>query len=132
MDDNRVLGLLGSYPVFGRQEVWDVLNEGSSSYSPNTANALLQRFLKAHQVARIGRNKYTVADSSLERYVHQYSELANDIAGMIVQNHPLLDFAIFELIQLNRFVNHQIAHNVVFVSVEGDLGDYVFDTLKTS
>lgn len=27
-------------------------------------------------------------------------------------------------------MNHQIAHNAVFIFVEGDLGEYVFDTLK--
>ncbi|MBQ9663312.1 MAG: hypothetical protein IJV40_09200 [Oscillospiraceae bacterium] len=132
MNENRVLSLLSTYPVFGRQEVWQVLNEGSSSYSLNTANALLQRYLKSHQVARVGRNKYTVAVGGLELYAHQYSELATNVAEKIVRDHPFLDFAIFELIQLNRFVNHQIAHNVVFVSVEGDLGDFIFDGLKSS
>lgn len=132
MNENRVLDILSAYPVFGRQDVWHVLNEGSASYSLNTANALLQRYLKAHQIARVGRNKYTVADGGQELYVHQYSKLANSIAEKITGDHPFLDFAIFELIQLNRFVNHQIAHNVVFVSVESDLGDYVFDGLKSS
>ena len=39
-------------------------------------------------------------------------------------------FRIFELVQLNEFVNHQIAHNVIFVSVESGWGSYVFDSLK--
>ncbi|WP_431309861.1 DUF6577 family protein, partial [Staphylococcus aureus] len=43
--------------------------------------------------------------------------------------HPYLDFRIFELVQLNEFVNHQIAHNIVFVSVEGELEADVFNTL---
>lgn len=31
--------------------------------------------------------------------------------------------------QLNAFVNHLIAHNTVFVYVENELVDFVFDTL---
>ena len=31
--------------------------------------------------------------------------------------------------QLNEFIDHQIANNIIFVSVESDLGGYVFDTL---
>jgi hypothetical protein len=41
-----------------------------------------------------------------------------------------LDFRIFELLQLNDFFNHQIAHNVFFLYVESDLGDFVFDLLR--
>ena len=48
----------------------------------------------------------------------------------IEEQYPELDFRIFELVQLNEFVNHQIAHNVIFVSVESGLGAYVFDSLK--
>ena len=40
-----------------------------------------------------------------------------------------LDFQVFELTQLNDFMNHQMAHNTIFVSIENDLLDYVFDTL---
>lgn len=41
-----------------------------------------------------------------------------------------MEFTIFELVQLNEFVNHQLAHNVLFLSVEDDIIDFVFDLLK--
>ena len=66
----------------------------------------------------------------MRQYDYQYSELANKIADLIIKKHPYLDFSIFELIQLNELVNHQIAHNIVFVFVESDLLDFAFDTLK--
>ncbi|MFR0770060.1 MAG: DUF6577 family protein [Dysosmobacter sp.] len=62
--------------------------------------------------------------------IEGYSDLATSVAGKIRETYPELDFRIFELVQLNEFVNHQIAHNAVFIFVEGDLGEYVFDTLK--
>ena len=40
------------------------------------------------------------------------------------------DFILFELILLNEFVNHQLAHNIIFVSVESEIMDFVFDALK--
>lgn len=51
------------------------------------------------------------------------------MAGEIGAAHPYLDFRIFELVQLNEFVNHQIAQNMIFVSVEGELEEDVFNTL---
>ena len=71
-----------------------------------------------------------MAEDSKEYYSYQYSESAFDIAKKIETLYPELDFRIFELVQLNEFVNHQIAHNVIFVSVESGLGSYVFDSLK--
>ena len=49
---------------------------------------------------------------------------------MIYERHPFLEYRIFELVQMNEFLNHQIAHNAVFVFVKADLGDFVFETLK--
>ena len=67
---------------------------------------------------------------SKRNYSYLYSELSLDLAKKIEEQYPELDFRIFELVQLNEFVNHQIAHNVLFVSVESGLGTYVFDSLK--
>ena len=63
-------------------------------------------------------------------YDYEYSELAVIIQKLIYERHPFLEYRIFELVQMNEFLNHQIAHNAVFVFVEADLGDFVFETLK--
>ena len=73
---------------------------------------------------------YGVNEESRRMYEHEYSELARSIAKQMKEDFPYLSFSVFELVQLNAFVNHQIAHNVIFVSVESDLGDFVFDKLK--
>lgn len=92
--------------------------------------AILQKFLKDGRIVRVGRNAYCVAEDGIMVYSYNYSALACDVAELIEEKHPYLDFSMAELIQLNEFVNHQLAHNVVFVSVEDNLGDFVFDTLK--
>ena len=63
-------------------------------------------------------------------YDHEYSDLAVEVASLIQEQYPLVDFSILELIQLNDFVNHQLAHNVLFLSVESDVIEFVFDMLK--
>ena len=131
MDQSKILDALHSYPLFGRNDIWEIMNSGTRQYSKNTAYALLQQCLKAGLVSRVGRNKYTVSSEKAVPYEHQYSELAEGVASAVIRNYPYLDFTVFELVQLNRFVNHQIAHNVIFLSVESDLGDYIFDSLKT-
>ena len=89
-----------------------------------------QKLLSNGVIYRVGRNQYRMSEDSKSHYSYHYSELALDIAKEIEALYPELDFRIFELVQLNEFVNHQIAHNVVFVFVESGLGSYVFDSLK--
>lgn len=130
MEKARVLDILRGYPVFGLDEMWKAINSFDEKYSLNTARAGLQQFLRAGLISRVGRNQYTVSDQKMPVYNHMYSKLTEDVAGLVSQDYPYLEFSVFELVQLNRFVNHQIAHNVVFLGVEKGLGDYVFGKLK--
>ncbi len=92
--------------------------------------ARLQRLLREGNIARTGRNAYVVSAQRAQQYQYAYSDLSNDVAAHIAGKHPYLAYSIFELVQLNEFVNQQLAQNAVFVSVESKLGDFVFDTLK--
>lgn len=98
--------------------------------SDSSCRFVLQKLLDSGSIARVGRNTYRINDKTSRKYNHEYSALANSVAGKIQEFYPELNFRIFELVQLNEFVNHQIAHNALFIFVEGDLGEYVFDTLK--
>lgn len=114
---------------FNRTELFSELESVYPEITDASFKVKLQEMLKTHQIARVGRNAYCVCDD-LRIYSHEYSGLAAGIAQMIEENHKYLDFRVFELIQLNEFLNHQIAHNTVFVAVESGLEDFVFDDLK--
>ena len=88
---------------FDRQELFRVLEEQYKGLSLASYKLKMQRLLESGENARVGRN---------------------------YERHPFLEYRIFELVQMNEFLNHQIAHNAVFVFVEADLGDFVFETLK--
>ena len=89
----------------------------------------LQKKLDKGTVVRAGWNQYS-ANADKRRYSHSYSPEAIDVVATIERNYYDVNFRIFELSQLNQFVNHLVAHNTVFVSVENDMVDFVFDTLN--
>ena len=95
--------LLKNKEPFDRQELFRVLEEQYKGLSLASYKLKMQRLLESGEIARVGRN---------------------------YERHPFLEYRIFELVQMNEFLNHQIAHNAVFVFVEADLGDFVFETLK--
>ena len=116
--------------VFTHQDFAAAMSAQYKMTSPQIAYDLQKR-IDAGNLIRIGWNQYTVP-STKRRYDPNYSSFAEKIAGLIEKAYVGLDFRLFELVQLNEFINHQIAHNTVFVFVENDLQNYVFDTLKQS
>ena len=115
---------------FSREDFITAFQKENKNKRKDSGRYNFQKLLENGDIYRVGRNSYHIAEDSKRNYSYQYSELSLDLAKKIEEQYPELDFRIFELVQLNEFVNHQIAHNVIFVSVESGLGTYVFDSLK--
>lgn len=117
--------------VFSKKELLSSFRSSGYSKSESSFLAYFQELIRDSRIQRIGRNAYRVADSNLKSYEYSYSSQSNAIATAIKDKHPYLDFSIFEMVQLNEFANHQIGRNTIFVFVDADVIDYVFDSLKT-
>ena len=130
MREYNYLDELNNRDSFNRKDLFMAMQ----SYKPEITEAnfkvKLKKMLDDEQLVRVGRNSYCVCEDGIERYTYDYSDMSKRIVELITDNHPDLDFRIFELVQLNEFLNHQIAHNTTFVFVESDLGGFVFDTLR--
>ena len=65
------------------------------------------------EIVRVGRNHYCLPNDKRQVYRHDYSELAEEVALQLEEQYPYLNFTIFEFVQMNDFVNHLVAHNVI-------------------
>lgn len=119
-----------SNQVFSKDDLFSILCANGYSNSRNTFLADFQLLLKKNLVQRVGRNAYCAASQSKSTYSHNYSDLSIAVANRIKEAHPFLDFTIFETVQLNEFINHQIGRNTLFVNTNLSTADYVFDTLQ--
>jgi len=124
------LASLNTAGIFSRAELYDEIEESRGDLSEANFKKILQKLLTSGELLRVGRNAYSVA-AGRKNYVYEYSSVSRKVAEYMEQNNPYLDFVIMELVQLNEFVNHQIAHNMYFLYVEGDYGEYIFDSLKS-
>ena len=124
------LKILENEKSFSRSELMETMKNDGKNISEATFKVELQKLLKEGSIIRVGRNAYCVAKEGVRVYNYAYSDDAKNIAKILKEKFPLLNFTIMDFVQLNEFVNHQLAHNVIFVSVEADLGDFVFDVLK--
>ena len=116
---------------FSRNRFIEYLKQIGTYSTPSAANHLVDKLVSEGTISRIGRNRY-IAEQYRKDYVFTHSDTVNTLAAEISSRHPFLDFRIFELVQLNEFVNHQIAHNIIFVYVERGFEEDVFVTLKAA
>lgn len=115
---------------FTRKELLESFRMAGYMLSEASFYKKVEELVKNGQIIRIGRNVYSLPDDKRLAYEYKYSELAEEVAQEIAQQYPYVNFAIFEFVQLNDFVNHLIAHNVIFLSVEAEIMDFVFETLR--
>ena len=84
----------------------------------------------AHKHIIRGRDAYCVPKKRLSLYNYQYCSQTMDLASYMKEKYPKIDFRIFETVQLNVFLNQLIGRNTIFLSVEEDLGSFIFDELR--
>lgn len=124
-----MLNLLSKGNTFSRREYYDAYKEQFGVKNTYAIDYSLRKALAGGVIVHIGRDQY-VTGKTKRTYTYNYSETARSVATMIKEEYPLVDFRIFEMVQLNAFVNHLFAHNTIFVSVEGEVIDFVFDSLR--
>lgn len=125
------IDLLINTTEFSKQDYYELLRNNGyvKKYTSYLVN--FQKLINDGKVHRIGRNKYCTEKKEYRSYSHLYSDESVKIADCIKSNHPFADFVIFETVQLNEFLNHQIGKNTIFVYVDIDVADFVYETLNT-
>ena len=119
-----------SRQIFSRQELF--VQYKLFSKSDAARRYALARLINSGVVSRVGRDQYCLKDGLPKKYeyVHQYSDYALEIAKLLCDKYPLLDWRLFEMTSLNEFMNHQIAQNTVFVEAEPMIVESVYETLR--
>ena len=124
-----LLSRISTAEKFSRQDYILAYKDQFGASNIYTIEYALRKAVSEGEIIHVGRDQYAVSDKR-RNYQYKYSEAAVQIASVIREEYPNVDFRVFELTQLNAFVNHLLAHNTIFVSVENDVIDFVFDTLR--
>lgn len=123
--------ILSGMPTFSFEEFYRICQNGGSPLGEAGMRKRLQRLLKNEEIVRIGRNTYCIPQNGIRQYFYTYSDAAVHIAQLMTDNFPSAEFSVFELTQLNEFVNHLLSHNVLFLSVENEVAEFVFEEMKS-
>lgn len=114
---------------FSRKEYIDAMTSTYELTVPQIDYDLKKR-IHHGTVVRVGQNQYTARTNQKRHiYSHSYSQAAMEAVKVVQERYSNLNFQVFELVQLNDFMNHLSAHNTIFVFVENNLVDHVFNSL---
>ncbi|MDO5845107.1 MAG: hypothetical protein Q4Q53_08190 [Methanocorpusculum sp.] len=132
MEYNKQLREIDVGKQYSRRDLLRVLQKENPELSDNSLSWILSDELSEGSLCRIGRNRYITASKPVQKteYIYTLSKTASNILHTIEKKLPQAEFQIWETIQYNEFINHQIAQNTIFLEVEKMLIDSVYDLIS--
>jgi len=131
MDMEKILDDFKPGEIFEKQQFRDAVHRVNPSYAESSINWLLSKWRNGKKIVMVGKGKYKRTSSLRPKklYTYGHSEEYLSVEKSIIKGYPFVEFQMWELIQFNEFINHQIAKNLLIVEVENMLADTVFDRL---
>jgi len=132
MKDYMIQDKMPDYAI-SRQNILELVRESDPDFREGQMKRLLAYMIETSQIEHVGRNKYRriVDKMNVTKYRNQYSEIAWQIITIMQEEFPLIEYRVWELSWLNEFVNHQLGRNYIFLEVEKDGCEFVFDRIMT-
>lgn len=118
---------IADHPSFTTGEFADVLRSEMPGVGRSTIFYLLKKKCESGEISKSGKGRYTRLLKA--EYSHELSDTAKEIVSLIRQEYPLVSFQVWELYQMNEFVNHLMARNTIFIEVENMLEESIFNLL---
>ena len=131
MNQEIILNKFQPGEIFKKQQFREAVHALNPEYAESSVNWLLAKLKKENLIITAGRGIYERPQKISQKHLYRYNHSKEyyDVESHIVKEYPLIEFQMWELIQFNEFINHQIAKNIIIVEVENMLEDTVFYTL---
>lgn len=132
MKDYMLQAKMPDYAIT-RRDILELVQETDPMFREGQMKRLLAYMIKTSKIEHVGRNKYRkiIEVANTARYENQYSENAQIVVSIMQKEFPLVECRIWEFSWLNEFINHQLGRNYIFLEVEKDGCEFVFDRIMT-
>lgn len=120
----------GTEAAFSKSDLFEAVREKGTETGLSLFFKKFKGLLDEERVVRVGRDTYIVPRYTLTEYKYEHSAEAKKVLSSLTSSYPNMKCCIFELQQYNEFVNHQLAHNTIFLSIGDGLEDYAFEFLR--
>lgn len=116
-----------NHPSFTTREFADAIRKELPDIGRSTIYYILKSKCETGEISRVSKGHFV--RSAKKAYSYDLSETSREIVSLIRENYPLVDYQVWELYQMNEFVNHLMAKNTIFIEVENMLDESIFNLL---
>ncbi|MFA5433354.1 MAG: DUF6577 family protein [Candidatus Paceibacterota bacterium] len=129
---NDILNFAFTHKVFTRKElIFNLKNEDHIGL-PGTLSEQLNRLLKSGHLVRIGRGVYKLPDENRKDFSVVCSEEIRQLNQQIKTMFPFVDYCLWSASTLVPYMRHIPNLNLLFVDVERDVVESVFNFLNAN
>lgn len=114
---------------FSRNDIFLAAKELEPNFKETQLRFYIGRLYEEGLISKVGHNLYTHGQVERDVYSPIESEAVKSIASMMKAEFPLVSFRIWNLSCLNEFLGHLVAHDHVFLEVERDGLEFVFERI---
>ena len=131
MKYDEIRGAFSEKPLFTRSDFIEYVGKHNPKLKDTTAGWLLYDMQKNNVIERVAHNAYRVHTDDRQKlsYEPHLSGDSTKTIEFLKERFPYVDFIVWETRALNEFANHQMARNFIFVEVEKDIAEFVFNAL---
>lgn len=131
MDMKDIIEYLPVDESFTKQQFCSMVRETNAGYSGSSVSWLLSELKREQKISSIGRGVYirTTGRKRKLEYHYEHLETYLKVEQAVSREFPLVQFQMWEMYQMNEFVNHLFGKNTVFVEVENMCEAPVFEML---
>ena len=112
--------------VYTQSEIIRIIKKPNPNISDVKLKWELFELEKSNLISKIGTKTY-ITNGNI--YYCNLSNQSKNIENFICKNYPNIKYVIWELSQLNEWINFMFAKNIIFLEVEADYVDYIFSAL---
>ena len=127
---NDILNYAFTHKLFTRKELIANLMSEDQIASPGTLSEQLNRLLKSGQLIRVQRGIYKLPDDARKDFSVVCSEEIRQINQQIKKQFPFVGYCLWPASTLIPYMHHIPNVNFLFVDVEREVAESVFNFLK--
>lgn len=128
---DAALGKMIQGELYSHKALVGLLSQEKPGLGQSGYHWAIDRLLKKGVLVKKGYGMYSISDGkNVQPFLPSYSEDALSLTKSLSNKYPNIAFTVFETALMNRFLNHLIGQNAVFLQVEKESSIYVFRYLQ--
>lgn len=115
---------------FSRKALLSAARQVDPSFKETQLRFYIGKLKNEKLIFSVGHNLYSKFPAEKESYRPVNSETTEKIISLMKEEFPLVSFRVWDLSLMNEFLNHLLAHNHVFLEVERDGMEFIYERVR--